>query len=297
MIWLIKHLCGLMSKQYPSEAQSLSDALNQVIVYNKANIPNAGGVSLFFLYKEKELLSELAIFYSSFNFASDYTGYIQKFVGLLQEGSTADWNMSKSITKQEGETDFFVQLTSEQVDTYASASYHVLINVKTEDELYGGDEEFNGYYIVFNSSDVKLEESGRLYANYGGKTQKLLEPETGETFVVIMREQEVTDSYVRYYVPVVLSKFEREPFSFEQAAVNIQLQTDRNGENVKMLSAIPISNDDNPFVAERKSIDIYEYTEAHFILGLREPTHNVDGSLKPFEQWESMGGLQGRYLI
>ena len=281
----LRHLCNLMAELYPEEAQALSDSLNGVVVYNRANVPNADGVSLLFPYKQKELLDELSLFYTSFNFAADYSGFMQKFIDLLQDRPMIDWNISKDNYGQESKENFFVQLTSEQAETFASASYWVYR------KPIGGVT----YAPIFNSRDVTLDENGKLIAHYEGKTQRMLDPKFDDSFLLVMLEQEFADEYIRYYVPAVLRRGKGalgDEDDFKSVALHIQ--TDRDGKNAVFLSATPPSADNHSDFPAREIVDIYEYEQltVHTLLG-RKPTYNSDGSLKQFFKWEEDEGFVG----
>ena len=132
------HLSRLMSKNYPAESRGLSDALNEFVVYHRASIPNVGGVSLFFPYKDKAVVNEMASLYRTFNFADDYTKYMQKCIALLQDDPEIDWNMSGAKTERGSESKYSIQLTPEQVETFARASFLVLMEYVDDAGDYSG---------------------------------------------------------------------------------------------------------------------------------------------------------------
>ena len=270
----MRHLCDLMSRHYAPEAKVLSDALDGAVVYSVSNVPNAGGLSLYFPYRDKVINSDIYEFYKTNNLSGEYTEYLRNFVALLRQGPENDWDMLAAASGRDSETGYFVRLGPEQAGAFASASYQVL----TETGAAGV------YYAVYAGTDVTLDESGKLYANYEGEMLKLLNPDNGETYPVNMSEQERTEDYVRYIVPVTLSGA-AEPG--EEAFV--QIQTDIDGSNVKILSVIPAGDRENPFIADRRIIDIYEYAEAAFYCPGKTPAYNSDGSLKPFSEWDDAG--------
>ena len=283
------HLIELMSDEFTDESRDLVDCMNQVIIYHQANIPDVNGLSLYFPYKDKQTLNELALFYTSFAFADDYTGYMHKFVTLLQEVPDVDWNMSKTTVTRESSTEYSIKLTPEQVETYASASFHVLMNYV--DDI--SDGHYDGYYIIYSGRDVSLDEDGKLTAHYDGKTQKVLDKEDLSTSHFLMSELEVTDTYVRYSVPAfVLRGIFLDDFAME--SLTIQLQTDRDGKNVKVISVTPAnSDDDNPHLPNREIVDIYEYEYIQFFTFGRLPVYNDDGMLLPFSGWRRTGKMVG----
>lgn len=285
----IGHLASLMQGEYPEETAQLLAALDNLVTYSRASIPNADGVSLYFPYSNNELLNELTEFYLEFNFAEDYTDFMHRFVELLQEPPEIEWNMARTPVVQESLTEYSMQLTNEQAETFASAAYYI-IRYYTDDELEG----YDGYYFVFHSSDVTLEDDNRLVAHYEGKTLMMYDPEDDSTFDVTMVQTELTDTYVRYVIPIMLQDLSGGLSDWVTRGAWIHVETDIDGSNPRVLAVLPELEDaENAHIASRELVDIYEYTAMQFFTFGRIVSANPDGSLKPFAEWESSGMYVG----
>ena len=280
----IQHLCNLMSKDYPSDAQVLSDALEQLVVYNRSNISNANGVSMYYPYRNKDSMNELAAVYDSLDFAGGYTAYMRQFIALLQGGFGTQWNLSHSMAAQESSTQFFVQLTPEQVENFVRATYIIC-------EKNVNDDGTESYIILFNGTDVTLADDGKLYANYEGKTQVVYDKEEDSTGLCMLFEKECTDDYIRYHIPVMIVSWDP-GFLFSGW---LQLHVNRKDNSSKILAVVPFDSEDDAPVAKKQMIDIYDYPDIYFPYIERSLAYNEDGSLKPANEWEQTGTMYATY--
>jgi len=272
------HLSQLKSKDYPAQAKALSDALENLIVYNKSNIENANGISLYYPYANKNMMDKLAVLYTSFGFADDYTGFIDQFIALLQGESMASWDLNRSFSAQESETLFFVQLTPEQVQNYAGAVFYVLEK---------DDPAEQSLSHVFSSADIELKEDGRLYANFSGKAFYLVCPETGIRSHCWMNQAERTDNNITYHVRTGLEDWDMNRFPATRYTYGwLQLRTDLDGTNLRVLSLIPEIRDVNDMFIPLPPVDIYDYSKISIMYGDRLPTYDNRGNLIPFEKWD-----------
>ena len=282
------HLNDLMSRSYPLETLGLSEALSNLIVYNRTNTENANGVSLYYPYADRRLMKDLASLYRTFGFADDYTGFMQLFVSIVLSDPLASWDLSETDIIQDSATSFYVQLTPEQAENYASARFLVL-----RKEESGG--KMDAYYPAFFGSDVSLSDDGKLYANYYGKSQQLFDKDTGEVNSITLIERERTDKYIRYHIPAVLCASISSGDNVYLSGV-LQLQTAVYGGNATILSFIPEENDRSPVVA-RPAVDIYSFERIEFRSYGRLPTYNPDGSMQPYDSWDRTGTMMGMEVI
>ena len=272
----LKHLNELISLNYGTQTEVLDKALDDLIVYNKGNVDNANGVSIYYPFNFEAELDSLMKMYISIEFSGGYSDYIQKFSRLQNGPQFESWDLSASKAVQESGLSFSVQLTPEQVRTYAKANYYVLAQMDN-----------GAYYRMFVSWDVTLADDGRLIANYNGKTQRIRNKDNDEIYFCTVIERERTDSYIRYHIPVIATYInaDRDPVS-DSSTGYLQVQTNKNGTDPKLLSIVPM-NEDN-FLAPKQLIDLYYYEIAMFPFYGKNPVYR-DGKLAPYEQWEATG--------
>jgi len=274
----IVHLSELKLKDKFAGAQALSDALDNLIVYNRTNTENANGVSLYYPFSNREQMEDIATLYETFGFAGDYCGFIEQFITLLQGDELTSWDLSRSFTMQESDTRFYIQLTPEQVENFASATFYVL----AKDHISEGS-----FTQALSSTDVDLKDDGRLYANFSGKAQKLLCVESGDLTYCWMDQVERTSNYISYHVRAGLEDFDINRFPhLKHVAGWIQLRTDPDGSNIRLLSLVPEIRDTNGIYIPLPPVDIYEFSKISFPYMERIPTYYNDGNLKPFMEWE-----------
>ena len=164
------HITDLLSAEYPSEAQALKNALKNYVVYSRSNIDNAGGVSIYHPYDNRQYVSSFIRTFESFNFADNSAGYIRNFESYVLAqgggngayrdlGSTAGTAVSKNQA-----SDLSMPLTAEQAATFAGAEYYVFYALP-------GDVTFSGnveYLHVFSGQDCTLS-NNVLSATYEDK--------------------------------------------------------------------------------------------------------------------------------
>ncbi len=160
-------------QQAPEEAGDLLAALQDAIVYNRSNIENSNGLSVYHPYYNKALYQDSwEQEYAGFFFAQGYTQYIQRFAEIWLGEEMSDW--SKMITLGEGMDEesnsvFTMQLTQEQLANFASAQLMVL-----EKSSFSKKEM---YAKVYTTDDVTLDENGMLSAKYTGTTLYVVDGE------------------------------------------------------------------------------------------------------------------------
>ena len=298
----LKHLTTQMAKDFP-EADDLIKALDELVVYNKTNTKNANGVSIFYPYNMKVKMDKLDEFYKSIHFSDDYMGYIKKFAGLQNDSSTTNWDLSKSKAAVAGDVDdadgmtFSMQLTPEQVENYARSNYMILMKIK--DEKAEAKNEEPGYAVIYHCKDVKLDDSGKLQASFNGKVPKLRDTKTGNVGLCTIMEKERTDEYVRYHTPFIVRDIYGPIDEYKSDSGMLQLQSDVDGSNAEILSAVPFSDDNsNDFsIAPKQLIDIYDYELVWFVYSGRVPTRDSNGNMKPWVDWDKTGNFYMWELI
>ena len=286
----ILHLSELKTPEFSSEAEQLSKALDDLVVYNRSNTVNANGVSVYYPFANRDHMEILSTLYKTFGFAENYTAFMELFIGILQDDELASRDMSRAVMVQESDSRISVQLTPEQVEAYADATFYIL----GRDDYIG-----DAYTYLFGSSDVELSDDGKLYANYVGKIHKVMSPITGDKYNFMMNQVERTETHVNYHVRVMMESWEINRFPRGALSVGwLQLRTDIDGTNIQVLSVIPDQRpDESGFVVVNPPVSIYNYQFVTLGSFGRKPTYNSAGQLVAFEYWESSGRFSGMETV
>lgn len=166
----LTHITDLLSTEYPAEAQALKTALKNYVVYSRSNTENAGGVSIYHPYDNRQYVSSFLRTFESFNFADNYAKYIRNFEShvLAQGGGNGayrDLGATKgSAVSKNQKSDLSIPLTEEQAATFAGAEYYVFYALPA-DVTFSGNVE---YLQVFSGQDCTLN-NGVLSATYADK--------------------------------------------------------------------------------------------------------------------------------
>ena len=95
-----------------------------MVVYNRSNVDNANGVSIYYPYSNKIYASSFINIYNSFDFATNYTSYINQFADILLGDRLKNLDISNSMpmVSSDDNYDFVLELTDDEANNYVEAS-------------------------------------------------------------------------------------------------------------------------------------------------------------------------------
>ncbi|MCM1286787.1 MAG: clostripain-related cysteine peptidase [Clostridium sp.] len=252
-------LSSNMKRLYPSEAQALTQALNDLVIYNKANEEKANGVSIYHPYNSKSYTSYYVPIYQTLNFAPNYTAYITTFAGLLTSDNTltATWDVASMLPTANGDMTFSLQLTPEQAAVYQNA-YFVISRMDLDNP--------SNYMFVAMGNDVSIDASNVATANFDGNIIYMQNDTTLQQYEVMYTIQEKTDSYTRYLLSSILFNEDIQ----EEDAMYAYFVMDVSAEHPggELIGTYPIANlvsgDTTNLFPERYEINPYDYQNIAF---------------------------------
>ncbi|MBE5945086.1 MAG: hypothetical protein E7258_09260, partial [Lachnospiraceae bacterium] len=255
----LKHLARNMSTLYPSEANALEAAVDQLVVYSQATEDNCNGVSVYHPYDAKMYSAEYIPQYKDFGCSSEYEKYITNFATLLnsQDTTTVDWDPYSLNPYTNGDLSFSVQLSEEQLGDLQNA-YFV---ISREDPDRAGN-----YVFVSMSNDVTIDTSNIATANFDGQIIYMQNDTTYEQYEVMYTIQETTDTYTRYLLTSILynDDIQGEDAMYAYFVMDI---SDAHPEG-ELLGAYPISNfvssDGTDIFPDRYQINLNDYSNIAF---------------------------------
>jgi len=270
---------------------NISTYVENLIVYNRSNTENANGVSIYYPFTNRDNMEDMSELYKTFGFSEGYTAFMENFIDLLQDDEiSSSWDLSRSLALQESDTRIFIQLTPEQVENYASATFYIL----------GRDDFFaDGYSYLFSSTDIELTDDGKLYANYSGKMHLILDTITGDKYNFMMKQVEQTETHINYHVGAVLRSWDINRYPRHEFTIGwLQLRTSIDGTDIQALSLIlDLQADDSGLMIPRPPVSIYDYSFISLGSYNKIPTYNAAGNLIAFEDWESGSRFAGMEAI
>ena len=270
----LSDLSDNMSTLYPEAAGELKNAIRDMVRHNKTNVPRSGGMSIYFPLLNKDMYaSRWAEIYRQFNFSPVWKGFLKQFGEILMSDSLSNWTGSEkpvvSFDAQTGE--YYIQLSADQAANFEKAEYYVLAKL-------GGEE----YMMAYMSSDTVLDDSNRVFANFGGKTMYIDLPDGEGSIIPYMMEKENIDGVGKYQIPILvdraLSSATRETVSAQWLA-----QINKVSGEARLTGAIRQNEEGN--MTGKRDLDLAEWENVFLPYSSVYLTRNENGDIQPLGNW------------
>lgn len=259
--------------------QDLKKSLDEFIVYNKTNLSNSNGISIYYPYYNKTNAWQFLNIYKSFDFAPNYTQYINDFVNILVGNRLVNLDISKSMLVESDEDlyDFEFILTDEQANNMVSAEY--IVFHKIEGDLYEP---------VYRGNSGLVRDDNTLKANIRDKVIKVTATDD-ETQDITLYEIEKGSNYVNYFSPVMLSDFRDyvETGEFDMMSGYLQIRVYDDG-NIEPLGIVPMETEDG--IAPKMLTNLDDWHTLQF-LKINYKIFDENGNYDT--NWESGGTIYG----
>lgn len=259
--------------------QDLKKSLDEFIVYNKTNLSNSNGISIYYPYYNKTNAWQFLNIYKSFDFAPNYTQYINDFVNILVGNRLVNLDISKSMPVESDEDlyDFEFILTDEQANNMVSAEY--IVFHKIEGDLYEP---------VYRGNSGLVRDDNTLKANIRDKVIKVTATDD-ETQDITLYEIEKGSNYVNYFSPVMLSDFRDyvETGEFDMMSGYLQIRVYDDG-TIEPLGIVPMETEDG--IAPKMLTNLDDWHTLQFLkfnYKIFDENGNYDTN------WESGGTIYG----
>lgn len=307
------HLLQLLDQESDS-ALSAIQALQDMVVYSRTNMENAGGISICYPYQTDESYRDGYIrIQEELEFATHYTRFLKDFYAMEESDSLAeDWNLAKAKTSVsslpadqltgEPGSDITLTLTQEQQANYVSGGFYILCNAKAAG--YVTDQEYDRademYLKVFQSNNVTLDENGVLHAYYNNHVLYMHDnnPSEGDmeysNIPMIITDKDSTPTEKRYLSFVVLQKFAESFSDWDSDAVQLQIVVNKQHPNGIIRSAIPLHTDEDDIITPGKQLlDLADYDSMSVGVECYYLTRDKKGNMTDFYDWEKSGMIMG----
>ena len=241
----------------PSKADRVLANISETIVYNWATDPASRGLSIYFPYNgRKDSKLYFMGIYSDFNNLIPY----KRFINNFYNNQTSDYkrytysqNNTSVILNNDGEekeSDFTLELTDEQVGTFAKAKYHVFRDNK------------DGYFKVVYINGKATLDGNTLKASIRDKQLRVVsKDDPNEGFTLISKEVENTDKYITYETGVTLDSFRGEIVDWKMDNATMTITYDKT---TKVIGLTKIVYDNKENLANAAVVDLDEYDNVQF---------------------------------
>lgn len=277
---------GLM-KLYPHEAKELLSDLEELVVYERSNVNGAHGVAVYFPYENKDYLEAWMKEYKNLAFSNEYVAFLEDFTATLSGEQLAEWNIMEIVPKESEEIagEYYVQLTPEQAANYGSAKFSVW------------EEDSEGTYISWMlSSDVTLSEDGVLSSPFKGERFYLTD-DSGVMIPCTAIEVERNEEYSIFSLIVWVTRGIPGDKVFMYDSFDIHVRVDEEHPEGEIAGIYRMRDEDDTLFPEKSFETIEEGDYICEFLFARDIVFNGDGSVAPFDEWESSSGMGGGFTL
>lgn len=261
-----------------NSSEYLKEAIKSLVVYNRSNVDNANGVSIYYPYSNKIYASSFINIYNSFDFATNYTSYINQFADILLGDRLKNLDISNSMpmVSSDDNYDFVLELTDDEANNYVEASY--IVFRKTEDGFYES---------LYSGTDVDLD-GNALRTKVRDKGVQVVSS-NDETGNISLLEKERTSEYTNYFSPVMLTYFSDDVDDFEMNTMSgfLQIRMYNNGE-IDVMGIVP--NEELTSVAPKMLTNLDDWRTIQF---LKFSYNIIDENGNYTTDWESNDTITG----
>ena len=270
-------LIDKLPDEYYTKVNALKSALDDLIVYQKTDIWATNGLSIYFPYENKTRINDIIYLYKKFNFASDYTEFIDNFTATLTGKRIFKGNVDDAEVQSSAGGVVSVTIPEELSENYSDASY--VIFEKLDD----------GYYMPrYKGTDVKLE-NNTLSTTITKKALVATGSDGEEIYVTALEGDKGTD-YVKYLIPGTLQNWGDDFISdFTMLPIYLELVVDSKNPNGKITGAKEITDSDTN-VSPKSSIELKDWKVLQ-LLNMRYKIFDANGNYTT--NWESSGVITG----
>lgn len=279
----IYDLANKMQNMYSKESTKLKESIEEMVVHNKTNIPEAKGLAIYFPYENKDYASKWLEQYDDFKFSKTYSSFIKDFSSTLSGSALTEWDVQETAPVEDTSDvgTYFVQLTENQKKNFAYAKAQIW-QVEEEDN--------NGSYIGWISSlDPELSEDGKLRTKFDGK-KFYIGDTSGNSMLCCAVEVEHTDDYCKYVTPVFIS----DGTTLGGKPAYVQFKVDKDHPNGYITGVYKTINTDVGLFPDKNTVKLEQGYEIRPYYFARQIKFNDDGSVAPFEEWKSTSWTTGK---
>ncbi len=291
-----------------AKAEEAIEAIEAMVVYSRANMSNANGISICYPYStDNEYAESYLDNQENMDFSPEYLGFLQKFYAI-QNGDTiaTDWDFAGAKvtvdTIEAGQelvgeavsvdtSAITLQLTEEQQANFASADYFILSNLEGIGMLTEEDDERVEEMYMFNhlGKNVTLDENGVLSAYYGNQAMYIYDA-TEDTYspvpMILIETRAEKDNESRYNASVLLYNWNLAEFDdWVTETAELQIVVDEENPNGIIRSAVPLQDEDE-VSPSKQLLDLEDFGILETVSRGSYFTRGENGEMINFYDWE-----------
>lgn len=224
-------LINKLPEKYYDKVEDLKSLINDFVVYQKTDLNNTNGVSIYFPYENKKEIVDNMKIYKDLSFADSYYNFISEFSSTLTGKKITEWDLTKNKLVSPGEGKVSISLTKDVIDNYSSADYIIF------------EKDSNNFFTpIFNGTDVELVDN-TLTTTISKKTIVVKEKDS-KMYLTAIESMKGVD-FVKYYIPATLSKWDSKEFNFDILAVYLEFVVDNDHPLGYIATILPMEVNEN----------------------------------------------------
>lgn len=272
-------LIDKLPKKYYEEVQQVKSAIEDLVVYQKTDLRYTNGISLYFPYSSRKGINTIMSIYKDFNFANEYTEFIDNFASKLDGNRLHTWKLEDKVPVSEEVGEISVTVPDDVIENYSNISYIIFEKM---------DEDY--YMPIYKGTDVSI--SGNTIGTTITDKVLIATTDDNEKIPMTVIESESGVNYKKYIIPGMLSKWgEDHSFSsLEMLSVYVQLIVDEDNPNGKVTGVIPIQNLSEDPLAPKLTVDIKDWDTIQ-LLTYKYKIFDSNGNYT--SSWEGSGEIIG----
>lgn len=227
----LNDLLDHLPDKYSKELSNIKTSLTDLIIYQKTDLENTNGISIFFPYENKKELSKNLKIYNELDFSEAYYNYINDFSNRLIENKPTNWNILSKEVSSNKEGIISISLDKEIINNYSSASY-VLFEKKGN----------NLFVPVFSGSDITVNDN--VLSTSIEKKSLVIKDKESEMYLTAIESIKGKD-FVSYYIPATITRFNKETFDIETEGVFVDFVVNDEYPNGYLSNVYPMNLNDN----------------------------------------------------
>ena len=183
-------LLDKLPTKYEKEVSNLKGALNDLVIYQKTDLENTNGVSIYFPFENKNNLSTSISKYNNLNYSKEYNSFLNKFSNTLINEKKYNWELiNNNINSNKDEIS--LEVPNEVIDNYSSVEYVIFEKI--------GDF----FRPTYSGSDVEIRDNKILTKI---EKKSIVVNHNEEEFNVTAIESVNGINYKSYLIPGTVTK-------------------------------------------------------------------------------------------
>jgi len=222
-------LLDKLPTKYEKEISNLKGALNDLVIYQKTDLDNTYGVSLYFPYENKNNININMDKYQNLNYSKVYTNFLNDFSNTLTKEKMYDWNLENGLINIDNNS-ISIELSNDVINNYSSAEYIIF-------------EKKDEYFIpIFTGSDFVVNDN-KLTTKIEKKS--IVVKYENEEFTTTAIESKDGLNYKSYLIPATVTRVNKDTFTIDVLGVYIEFVVDNENPEGFISAVYPIELNEN----------------------------------------------------